>query len=34
VFATSARYNEPLVMLPGGQRLLTAAGTGVAVWCR
>ncbi len=33
VFPMSSR-SEPLAFLPGGSRLLTRAGTGVAVWCR
>ena len=33
-FPLSSAITEPFAILPGGQRLLTRAGTAVAVWCR
>jgi hypothetical protein len=33
-FPLSSAYSEPLAILPGGSRVLTRAGTAVAVWCR
>jgi len=33
-FPMSSSPTEPFAILPGGQRLLTRAGTAVAVWCR
>jgi hypothetical protein len=34
LFPMSSSSDEPLAFTPGGLRLLTRAGTGIAVWCR
>ena len=34
MFPLSSASTEPFAILPGGSRLLTRAGTAVAVWCR
>lgn len=34
VFAMSSSYGEPLLVLSGGARLLTRAGSALAAWCR